>query len=213
MTLPKVDLSWMRPSDKVPSPARGGRKVGTSTPTISTATSRPSRYDDLYSSPRYPSPTAVGIRRHTKPHTSYKSRVNCHTRTAPAEEPGPPEAKILYVVHSSAHPGLMHQLTSLPADSVMGATGSGKSTVCYTLRALLRTYQMSPRLAQFINLVAGSNLDVGRGLKSCTNTVQVAEAFRLDGRPIVLIDTPGFNDTTKSDTEILRTIVAFLGAS
>ena len=107
----------------------------------------------------------------------------------------------------------MHQLTSLHADSVMGATGSGKSTVCYTLRALLRTYQMSPRLAQFINLVAGSNLDVGRGLKSCTNTVQVAEAFRLDGRPIVLIDTPGFNDTTKSDTEILRTIVAFLGAS
>lgn len=76
-----------------------------------------------------------------------------------------------------------------------------------------RAYQMSLRLAQFISLVSESNLDVGRGLQSCTNAVQMAGAFNLDRRRVVLIDTPGFNDTTKSDTEILRTIVAFLGAS
>ena len=76
-----------------------------------------------------------------------------------------------------------------------------------------RAYQGPPRFAQFINLASGSSLEVGKGLQSCTNAVQAAETFDLDGRRVVLIDTPGFNDTTQSDTEVLRVIVAFLGAS
>lgn len=70
-----------------------------------------------------------------------------------------------------------------------------------------------PRLAQFINLVSGSSLGVSGGLRSCTNAVQVAEAFNLDGRRVSLIDTPGFDDTTQSDADVLRTIAAFLEAS
>jgi len=76
-----------------------------------------------------------------------------------------------------------------------------------------KSYHPSPRLSQFINLVGGSNQDVSSGLQSCTNTVQVVEPFELDGRPVVLIDTPGFDDTTQSDTDILRMIAAFLEAS
>ena len=76
-----------------------------------------------------------------------------------------------------------------------------------------KAYHLPPRLAQFINLVSGSNLGVSRGLHSCTNAIQVVEAFNLDGRRVVLIDTPGFGDTTQSDTDILRIITAFLGAS
>ncbi|KAJ7707496.1 P-loop containing nucleoside triphosphate hydrolase protein [Mycena rosella] len=72
----------------------------------------------------------------------------------------------------------------------MGPTGSGKTS--------------------FINVVSGSNLRVGRTLQSCTSTVQVAPAFRLDGRWVTLIDTPGFDDTSKSDTDILTLIAAFL---
>jgi len=75
----------------------------------------------------------------------------------------------------------------------MGATGSGKST--------------------FINLVSGSSLGVSGGLRSCTNTVQMTAPFNLDDRRVVLIDTPGFDDTTQSDTDVLRTIAAFLEAS
>ncbi|KAJ7096516.1 hypothetical protein B0H15DRAFT_945981 [Mycena belliarum] len=63
--------------------------------------------------------------------------------------------------------------------AVMGPTGSGKTS--------------------FINLVSGSDLRVGRGLQSCTSTVQVT-----------MIDTPGFDDTSKSDTDILTLIAAFL---
>jgi predicted GTPase len=35
----------------------------------------------------------------------------------------------------------------------------------------------------------------------------------LKGRPVTLIDTPGFDDTTKSDSDILRMIAAFLATA
>ncbi|KDQ18740.1 hypothetical protein BOTBODRAFT_42334 [Botryobasidium botryosum FD-172 SS1] len=69
---------------------------------------------------------------------------------------------------------------------VMGGTGVGKST--------------------FINLASGGNLAVGHRLKSHTATIQGA-LFEIDGARVCLIDTPGFNDLTHSDTEILATIV------
>ncbi|KAF8150026.1 P-loop containing nucleoside triphosphate hydrolase protein [Crassisporium funariophilum] len=77
--------------------------------------------------------------------------------------------------------------------AVMGATGSGKTT--------------------FINAASGSSLRIGKGLQSCTSIVQVAQAFELDGRSVTLIDTPGFDDTTKSDADILRMIAAFLATA
>jgi len=79
------------------------------------------------------------------------------------------------------------------AIAIMGATGSGKST--------------------FINLASGSSLGIGKGLRSCTNTVQLAGAFNLDNRRVLLIDTPGFDDTTRSDTDVLKMIAAFLATS
>ncbi|KAG2157890.1 P-loop containing nucleoside triphosphate hydrolase protein [Suillus bovinus] len=74
--------------------------------------------------------------------------------------------------------------------AVMGATGSGKTT--------------------FINMASGSDLRVGMGLESCTNEVQTSQSFMLDGKRVVLIDTPGFDDTTKSDTDVLKMIAAYL---
>ncbi|KZP22865.1 hypothetical protein FIBSPDRAFT_713480, partial [Athelia psychrophila] len=73
---------------------------------------------------------------------------------------------------------------------VMGATGSGKST--------------------FINLISGSKLRVGTDLKSCTSDVHETAPFSFGGRSVVLFDTPGFDDTTKSDTDILKLIAKFL---
>ncbi|RXW15799.1 hypothetical protein EST38_g10056 [Candolleomyces aberdarensis] len=74
--------------------------------------------------------------------------------------------------------------------AVMGLTGSGKST--------------------FINLATQSpnKLQVGHSVQSCTDVVGRADPFDLAGRRIVLFDTPGFDDTNKSETEILR-IIAF----
>ena len=50
-------------------------------------------------------------------------------------------------------------------------------------------------------------------MESCTAEVKLANEFILDGRPVTLIDTPGFDDTSKSDTEILRIIAAFLATT
>ena len=51
------------------------------------------------------------------------------------------------------------------------------------------------------------------GLESCTAEVKLANEFTLGGRRVTLIDTPGFDDTTKSDTEILQIIAAFLATT
>ncbi|KAJ3509701.1 hypothetical protein NMY22_g16207 [Coprinellus aureogranulatus] len=77
--------------------------------------------------------------------------------------------------------------------AVMGATGSGKTT--------------------FINLVSGSHLRTSQSLKSCTEAVSATEPFVVDGRKVVLVDTPGFDDTTKTDSEILKLIADFLATS
>ena len=62
-------------------------------------------------------------------------------------------------------------------------------------------------------MASQSNLRIGMNLESCTAEVQLADTFTLDGRPVILIDTPGFDDTSKSDTDILKLIAAFLATT
>ncbi|KAH7312522.1 P-loop containing nucleoside triphosphate hydrolase protein [Stachybotrys elegans] len=75
---------------------------------------------------------------------------------------------------------------------VVGRTGSGKST--------------------FISQCTGKNVNIGHGLFSCTNTLDVFE-MHLNGRRIFLCDTPGFNDTNRPDIEVLETIASCLSVS
>ncbi|KAF8959511.1 hypothetical protein BDZ97DRAFT_1389380 [Flammula alnicola] len=81
----------------------------------------------------------------------------------------------------------------------MGPTGVGRSS--------------------FINSLLGPNdrkLDVGHGLASCTSDMKpviITEGPQLMGRRLVLVDTPGFNDTILDDTEILKRISVWLTAS
>lgn len=64
---------------------------------------------------------------------------------------------------------------------------------------------------QFINLLCGTDeMKIGRGLKSCTADVKVSKAKIFNDRPVCFIDTPGFDDTKKSDAEILKTVSSFL---
>ncbi|KAG2147594.1 P-loop containing nucleoside triphosphate hydrolase protein [Suillus clintonianus] len=74
--------------------------------------------------------------------------------------------------------------------AIMGPSGSGKTT--------------------FINEASGTDFAVGKGLESCTNEVQATKPFKLNGREVTLIDTPGFDDTSRSDTDILAMIGAYL---
>ena len=66
---------------------------------------------------------------------------------------------------------------------------------------------------QFINFASDSKLRVGKKLDSCTDKVQPTEEFTLNGRAVILVDTPGFDNTSKSDTGILETIATFLATT
>ncbi|KAK1223856.1 hypothetical protein PQX77_013252 [Marasmius sp. AFHP31] len=72
----------------------------------------------------------------------------------------------------------------------MGATGTGKST--------------------FINTASGSKLCVGETLRSCTDKIETSLPFVLNDQHVTLIDTPSFDNTSRSDTEVLKLISAFL---
>ncbi|KJA26249.1 hypothetical protein HYPSUDRAFT_133082 [Hypholoma sublateritium FD-334 SS-4] len=91
--------------------------------------------------------------------------------------------------------------------AVMGATGTGKST--------------------FINRILGPESlvrdkpAVGHELKSCTSQLQPILLTpttypnlprEFDGR-LIIVDTPGFDDTYEDDSEILRRISVWLAAS
>jgi len=64
-----------------------------------------------------------------------------------------------------------------------------------------------------VNTASKSRLKVGEDLGSCTSEIQESREFILDGRRVVLIDIPGFDDTHKSDTDVLKSIAVFLGES
>ena len=71
----------------------------------------------------------------------------------------------------------------------------------------------SPGRLQFINLASGSNQPLATGSRTHAAKIQLSNEFTLDGRTVTLIDTPGFGDTSKRDTEILEMIAAFLATS
>lgn len=48
---------------------------------------------------------------------------------------------------------------------------------------------------------------------SCTPAVQATSPFGCLGRVVTLIDTPGFDDSTKTDAEILELIANYLAQS
>lgn len=70
--------------------------------------------------------------------------------------------------------------------------------------------ETTDRPPSVINEASGSDFAIGRGLESCTSEVQVTKPFKLNGREVTLIDTPGFDDTSRSDTDILAMIGAYL---
>ncbi|KAL4744736.1 P-loop containing nucleoside triphosphate hydrolase protein [Aspergillus terricola var. indicus] len=77
--------------------------------------------------------------------------------------------------------------------AIMGVTGSGKSS--------------------FIELLTGAGVKIGMGLEACTSRIGV---YPIDFGPeqtVYLIDTPGFNDTFKSDGQILVEITTWLSNS
>ncbi|CAG8737347.1 11267_t:CDS:2, partial [Acaulospora colombiana] len=58
----------------------------------------------------------------------------------------------------------------------------------------------------------GSNMPVGNGLRSCTAKVTPTAPFFIDGREVILLDTPGFDDTTTPDFDTLEEIAQYMAS-
>ncbi|OQV10688.1 hypothetical protein CLAIMM_14651 [Cladophialophora immunda] len=70
--------------------------------------------------------------------------------------------------------------------ALMGVTGSGKSS--------------------FISLLADQDVEISHSLHSNTVSIKVYSFNDQRGRTVYLVDTPGFDDTTRSDAEVLKDI-------
>ncbi|KAJ9136693.1 hypothetical protein NKR23_g9612 [Pleurostoma richardsiae] len=74
--------------------------------------------------------------------------------------------------------------------AVIGVTGAGKST--------------------FINRATGrSDLKVSDGPSSCTEDIDLS-SLDVDGKRVVLVDTPGFDDSERTDADILTLMAKWL---
>jgi hypothetical protein len=65
---------------------------------------------------------------------------------------------------------------------------------------------------QFVNVATQQDgHTIGHGLRSHTSDIRAVRVNHpATNSPVVLIDTPGFDDTFKSDTEILTMIAEWL---
>jgi hypothetical protein len=93
---------------------------------------------------------------------------------------------------SSSDREQLNDIPMSPADiiiAVMGITGSGKTTL--------------------ISRCMGEDVGIGHGLESCTQDVAI-HSFRHRGRIVRMIDTPGFDDTSRADVNILNNIAFWL---
>ncbi|KAF9089777.1 hypothetical protein BGX27_002408, partial [Mortierella sp. AM989] len=72
---------------------------------------------------------------------------------------------------------------------VLGLTGAGKS---YLIRE-----------------ISGQDVKVGDDLGSCTQKIEPVRC-QISGQSVIILDTPGFDDTNRSDTEVLADVADYL---
>ncbi|PVI00554.1 hypothetical protein DM02DRAFT_655302 [Periconia macrospinosa] len=76
---------------------------------------------------------------------------------------------------------------------VLGMTDSGKSTLIQ-------------------QCTGATSAQIGHSLQSCTNGLSV-HSFMYENHHVLMIDTPGFDDTNRPDIDTLKIVSSYLSAS
>ena len=92
----------------------------------------------------------------------------------------------------------------------MGPTGAGKSNVGHIVRNYFPRFHLFLKIIDTLTNQPGRR--AGSRLESCTTEVRAVRLFNHKdyGDRLVLVDTPGFDDTNKSDMQILEMISNWL---
>lgn len=139
-----------------------------------------------------------------------RSTVDDSAQTHHVQRPRPIQtpARRLHCYVSIILPCHYHCTEAAPQNSFMGPTGSGKTNVREIIVSL--TPYSQDKNGQFINNFTGnSEQRSARNLKSDTKNVTPYPVMYHDLR-LVLVDTPGFDDTYRPDSVILRIIADWL---
>ena len=93
----------------------------------------------------------------------------------------------------------------------MGLTGCGKSNV-RDISYLVFRRSISSGLKIIDILTNQPGRRAGSRLESCTTEIRAVRVFNhpVHGDRLVLVDTPGFDNTTKSDIEVLQIVSNWL---
>ena len=105
----------------------------------------------------------------------------------------------------------IHQYHDVADDGYrfMGPTGSGKSNVRDISYIV---FSISPGLKIIDTLTNEPGRRAGSRLESCTTEIRAVRLYNhpVHGDRLVFVDTPGFDDTNKSDLEILQMVSSWL---
>jgi predicted GTPase len=103
----------------------------------------------------------------------------------------------------------IHRYVADDGYRVMGPTGSGKSNV-RDMSFIVSS--ISPGLKIIDTLTNQPGRRAGSRLESCTTEVRAVRIFNhlVHGDRLVLVDTPGFDNTNRSDMEILQMVSNWL---
>ena len=98
--------------------------------------------------------------------------------------------------------------------SVMGPTGSGKSTVWSWLSSDFPPAYHSMSM-QFIAAASGQgHAAIRHGLRTATSDIRIIKTTHpKNGSSVVFVDTPGFDDTHMTDIEVLIAIADWLSTT
>jgi hypothetical protein len=107
-------------------------------------------------------------------------------------------------------------LVLLMTRSVVGPAGAGKSNVSASCPRLpcANRFNGPPLFAtQFVDTTAGvpppGSEHVGHGLGACTTDVRAVRVHhpRVEGREIILLDTPGFDEMGTTEDDVYQMII------
>ena len=101
----------------------------------------------------------------------------------------------------------IHQYVTGDGYRFMGPTGSGKSHVRDISLAYI-VFSTSPAVKIIDTLANQPGMRSGSRLESCTTDVHAIRSFNhpVYGDRLVFVDTPGFDNSHKSDVEIFQMI-------